>query len=66
MLIKYIERLFEEPLGSYLLFGPRGTGKSTMVAERHPNAFLIDLRLASERFRFLSRPDSFKTLVEAV
>lgn len=46
MIEHYIERLFEEPESSYFLFGPRGTGKSTMVQHRHPDALVIDLREA--------------------
>jgi predicted AAA+ superfamily ATPase len=65
MLIQYIERLFEEPNGSYFLFGPRGTGKSTMVSHRHPNSLLIDLRIPEDRFRFLINPSLLKELVEA-
>ena len=36
-------RFFRPPAGSYFLFGPRGTGKSTWLRERYPEALLIDL-----------------------
>ncbi len=65
MATKYIERMFKEPDRSYFLFGPRGTGKSTMVEHRHPGALFIDLRIPQERLRFLSNPDLFTGLVSA-
>lgn len=63
MTFQQIRRIFEEPQKSYFLFGPRGTGKSTMASSRHPKALLIDLRIATERLRFLSNPDHLLTLV---
>ncbi|MBS0634715.1 MAG: ATP-binding protein [Verrucomicrobia bacterium] len=60
-----VDRVFEEPETSYFLFGPRGTGKSTLAAFRHPGALLIDLRLARDRLRFSADPDLLKELVEA-
>lgn len=38
-----ITRLFKKPSQSFFLFGPRGTGKSTWVAEQYPHALRIDL-----------------------
>ena len=64
-MIKYIKRVFKEPDSSYFLFGPRGTGKSTMTVERHPDALLVDLRLADSRYRFSANPDELKDLVMA-
>jgi len=66
MTFQTYERLFQEPKSSYFLFGPRGTGKSTLAAWRHPNALLIDLRLHRERLRFSSDPDHLKSLVHAL
>lgn len=65
MLLNYIKRLFKEPNQSYFLFGPRGTGKSTMTAERHPDALLVDLRMAEIRYRLSANPDYLKELVMA-
>lgn len=62
---RYIKRVFKEPGQSYFLFGPRGTGKSTMTAKHHPNALLIDLRLAEIRYRLMANPDQLKELVRA-
>ena len=36
-------RFFDVPKQSYFLFGPRGTGKSTWIRQRHPEAVVIDL-----------------------
>jgi uncharacterized protein len=38
-----ISRLFQPPRGSYFLFGPRGSGKSTWLRELHPEGHWIDL-----------------------
>jgi len=65
MNIKYVDRIFKEPSTSYMLFGPRGTGKSTMVGHRHRDALLIDLRLADKRFELTANPDHLIELVEA-
>ena len=37
------ERLLEPPEGSFFLFGPRGSGKTTWLAQRLPEAARIDL-----------------------
>jgi predicted AAA+ superfamily ATPase len=48
-----IRRFFEPPAGSFFLFGPRGTGKSTLVKGRFQDALYFDL-LEPETFRALS------------
>jgi uncharacterized protein len=65
MLPAYINRVFKEPDKSYFLFGPRGTGKSTMVMNNNPGAFLIDLRLSDVRYRLAANPDLLIELVSA-
>lgn len=65
MNFKYIDRVFVEPDKSYFLFGPRGTGKSTMTEQRHPDALLIDLRQADIRYRLSANPDHLTELVSA-
>jgi len=66
MTFQQVKRLFQEPETSYFLFGPRGTGKSTLAAMRHPTALMIDLRLHGQRLRFSANPDLLKALVEAL
>ncbi len=48
-----ISRFFIPPRGSFFLFGPRGTGKSTLVQERFKESLYLDL-LDPETFRILS------------
>lgn len=62
---RYIQRVFKEPHTSYFLFGPRGTGKSTMTEKNHPDALLIDLRKADMRYRLTANPDVLIELVSA-
>ncbi len=50
-------RAFRSPLGSFLLLGPRGTGKSTLLRDRHADALWIDLLDPAEQRRFLARPE---------
>lgn len=50
-------RLYRPPPSSFLLFGPRGTGKSTLVRERFPDALLIDLLDPAEQRSLLARPE---------
>lgn len=65
MSFKYISRVFKEPNKSYFLFGPRGTGKSTFTYHKHPDALIIDLRLADIRYRLTAKPDELIELVSA-
>jgi len=59
-----VSRLFRPPAGSFFLFGPRGTGKSTWVRRAFPRALTIDL-LDPETFRaFVARPERLREAVE--
>ena len=49
---------------SFFLLGPRGTGKSTWLKDRYPNAYIIDL-LKPNVFRlFQARPESLADIVK--
>ncbi|MBN1938790.1 MAG: ATP-binding protein, partial [Candidatus Aminicenantes bacterium] len=49
----------------FFLFGPRGTGKSTFITRRYPEAYYIDL-LDPEKIRtFAARPERLEELVRA-
>lgn len=61
----YIERYLKEPSTSYFLFGPRGTGKSTMASQRNPTALCIDLRVPELRYRLTATPSLLQELVQA-
>ncbi len=52
-----LPRFLTLPQGSFFLFGPRGTGKTTWVRSMLPGALVVDL-LESEEYRRLSaRPE---------
>lgn len=52
-------RLLEPPAGSFFLFGPRGTGKSTWLRARFPDARRFDLLDESLHQRYLAHPGQF-------
>ena len=59
-----VPRLFRVPAGSFFLFGPRGTGKSTWVHRAFPRALAIDL-LDPETVRaFAARPERLREAVD--
>jgi predicted AAA+ superfamily ATPase len=58
--VKLIERAFVKSRGSFFLFGPRGTGKSTWLKTRYPDSLIIDL-LEPEIFRsYSARPERLR------
>lgn len=58
------DRFFKAPRGSFFLFGPRGTGKSTLLHAQFPSALFFDL-LEPELFRSLSaRPELLRERIE--
>ena len=55
--MELVRRFFDPPSGSFFLFGPRGTGKSTWLRQTYPDAIYVDL-LDQEAFRtYLVRPE---------
>ncbi len=63
--MKFYKRLFREPKESFFLFGPRGTGKSTLLQERFPGALWIDLLQPDLLRSYGSRPERLIDLVAA-
>ena len=61
----HIERLFLEPDQSYFLFGPRGTGKSTLAGHLHPNSLVINLLLPNTLRQYLANPEMLLDVVRA-
>jgi uncharacterized protein len=60
-----IPRLFIPPKGSFFLFGPRGTGKSTLLRHMWQEALWVDL-LQPDLFRsYKARPERLRELVAA-
>ncbi|MFO8101405.1 MAG: AAA family ATPase [Dehalococcoidia bacterium] len=63
--MELIDRFFTPPGGSFFLFGPRGTGKSTFITRHFPEAYYIDL-LDPENIRsFSARPERLEEIVRA-
>jgi predicted AAA+ superfamily ATPase len=53
------KRRLAAPQQSFLLLGPRGTGKSTWLRARFPDAHVVDLQVKEVRERLLARPSLF-------
>lgn len=60
-----IERVFREPPSSFFLFGPRGTGKSTWLRERFPDAVWLDLLRPEEHRAYAARPERLRERLAA-
>jgi uncharacterized protein len=61
-----VARLFAPPRGSYFLFGPRGSGKSTWLRHLHPDAHWVDLLDESRYQRYLVDPGLFSAELDAL
>ena len=61
-----INRLLQNPDQSILLFGPRGTGKSTWIHHHFKDAVIYDLLNTSESLRFTRESEALYREVEAV
>ena len=59
-------RLLQPPTTAFFLFGPRGTGKSTWVHERFPQAHLIDLLPPGTALEYQKDPALLRREVEAL
>ena len=60
-----VGRFLQPPVGSFFLFGPRGTGKSTWLQQGFPEALRIDL-LAPEVLRaYQARPERLRERIDA-
>ena len=60
-----VGRFLRPPAGHFFLFGPRGTGKSTWLAQQFPLALRLDL-LAPEVLRaYLARPERLRERIAA-
>jgi predicted AAA+ superfamily ATPase len=54
------------PDHSFVLFGPRGTGKTTWLREQLPEARWFDLVRTTEVLSLMRNPDRFRQAVEAL
>lgn len=53
-------KLPEKPTTSFFLWGPRQTGKTSLLKSLYPEATYIDLLLSEDRLRYLEDPSSFR------
>ncbi|MEJ2203966.1 MAG: DUF4143 domain-containing protein [Gemmatimonadota bacterium] len=56
-------RFLDPPSGHFFLFGPRGTGKTTWLGERFPDALKVNLLRPEEYRRMRARPERLGELV---
>ena len=63
--MSYVSRFFDHPAGSYFLLGPRGTGKSTWLRARYPDAAWIDLLDAEAERNYYTRPERLHDFIRA-
>ena len=54
------------PLESFFLWGPRQTGKSTLLKALYPDAVWLDLLKTDEQIRYASRPALLREELEAI
>jgi predicted AAA+ superfamily ATPase len=59
-------RCLDLPSRSFLLLGPRGTGKTTWLRQRLPRALWYNLLLDRELLRLMRSPGAFRQEVEAL
>lgn len=62
---RILNRYFKDPKQSYFLFGPRGTGKSTIIHLRHPDALLIDLLQPEVVRSYMAYPERLREVILA-
>ena len=61
-----LTRLFAPPRGSYFLFGPRGSGKSTWLRQLHAEAHWVDLLDEGRYHAYLVDPSLFSSEMDAL
>ncbi len=61
----FTKRLFREPKQSFFLFGPRGTGKSTLIRKIYPDALIIDLLNPAVQRMYAAHPERLLDVVRA-
>jgi uncharacterized protein len=61
--MEILGRFLQLPEGSFFLFGPRGTGKSTWLRDTIPNALTLNLLRPENHREFSARPERLRELV---
>lgn len=62
--MELIQRFFKESAGSFFIFGPRGTGKSTWLKTRYPDSIIIDLLEPDVSRAYSAHPERLRAIVE--
>ncbi|MDH3525835.1 MAG: AAA family ATPase, partial [Acidobacteriota bacterium] len=60
-----LPRFLEPPSGHFFLFGPRGTGKTTWLRSRFPDALWVDLLAPEQQRSYTARPERLRELARA-
>ena len=60
-----VRRFLQAPAGGFFLFGPRGTGKSTWLAEQFPGALRLDLLDPAVLRAYQARPERLRERIAA-
>jgi predicted AAA+ superfamily ATPase len=63
--LEAVRRFLQEPAGSFFLFGPRGTGKSTWLRQAHHSAYRLDLLDPDAQRLHQARPERLRERVAA-
>jgi len=58
-----LKRFLRGPEGSFFLFGPRGTGKSTWLREARQGAIWVDLLDPESQRIYQARPERLRELI---
>jgi len=58
-------RKVSAPAGSFFLFGPRGTGKTTWLRQSFPDALWLDLLDPQQQRAYLARPERLREWLDA-
>lgn len=62
--MKVVSRFFDNPHKSFFLFGPRGTGKSTLMKMRYKDSIWIDLLQPNVLLSYLNHPERLYEIIE--
>lgn len=61
--MRTVTRFFQTTNSSYFLFGPRGTGKSTLIKSTYPHCAIIDLLEPDIYRQFRAHPERLKDYI---
>ena len=64
-LMATVRRFLRPPAGHFFLFGPRGTGKSTWLAQEFPDALRLDLLSPDVLRTYQARPERLRERIAA-